>query len=63
MHEVQYPFQLCYKVVKGRGREETEGGKEKVQPGTQIGFILSDDCEPALEITDATWFTIILLHL
>lgn len=37
--------------------------KKKFRPTTQIGFILSNDCKPAVEITDATWFTIILQHL
>lgn len=40
-----------------------EEGKKKFSPTTETGFILSDDCKPAVEITDATWFTIILQHL
>lgn len=39
-----------------------EEGK-KFSPIAAIRFILSDDCKPAVEITDATWFTIILQHL
>lgn len=40
--------------------EEEGGEKKKFIPTTETGFILSNDCKPAVEITDATRFTIIL---